>query len=259
MKTDAAPASGLTFDWPRRGGFSFLFSGCVVLSLLAHVATFFLFQVSDPPGTSIPRTAPTVSVLTPSSPEAIALLHWIDAQDPALVATANSITPPGIYDIAYTPSYATMRTAPLGPAEPVVIVPFPSAREPLAIITSADPQPLLPTTVSEPHPTTFLFTSSLATRAPASLPTYAWKSRTSTPVQPSQFLIAVTDRGEVRFVFPQGVPDNPALESEAAAYLQTLTFAPSDRPITWATATVSWGDDAYAANQTAAIKPQTSP
>ena len=93
------PANRLTFDWPRRDGFPLILFGCVVASFFAHAATFFLFQVADPLGTSIPPSAPQVSVLTPSSPEAIALLHWIDAQDPALVATANAVTPPGLLEI----------------------------------------------------------------------------------------------------------------------------------------------------------------
>ena len=104
MKAPAS-AENLTFDWPRREGFPFILFGCVVASFFAHAATFFLFQVADPLGTSIAPSAPQVSVLTPSSPEAVALLHWIDAQDPALVAAAYSVTPPGISDIADRPSY----------------------------------------------------------------------------------------------------------------------------------------------------------
>jgi hypothetical protein len=222
----------------------------MAVSLLAHAATFVLFQASDPPRTSIARTAPTVSVLTPSSPEAIALLHWIDAQDPALVATANSITPPGIYDIAYTPSYATMRTAPLGPPESGAAVGFPPARDPLAIIGSADPRREFPPVVEPPRPTTFLFSGSLASRVPPSFPAFGWKSRAMTPVEASRFLIAVTDQGEVRFVFPQTSSGNPALDDQAAAYVQKLAFAPGDRPIVWATATVTWGDDAYEIGKT---------
>lgn len=251
MKADA-PTLNLTFDWPRREGFPFVLFGCVVVSLFAHAATFFLFQVNEPLGTSIPRTPPQVSVLTPSSPEAIALLHWIDAQDPALVATANSITPPGLFDLAYRPSYATLRTLPLGPVEQLATVAFPAAREPLAIITSADAKPALPPAADDSHPTTARFSPALAGRAPAPLPPFVWQSRATAPVKPATFLIAVTDRGEVRFLFLQDLQepsDDPTLDAQAAAWLQTLTFAPAEAPITWATVTVLWGDDAYGANQ----------
>ena len=247
MKADA-PDPNLTFDWPRREGFPFVLFACVAASLFAHAATFFLFQVADPLRTSLPRSAPQVSVLTPSSPEAIALLHWIDAQDPALVATANSVTPPGVFDIAYRPSYATMRTAPLGPVEQPVAVAFPPARDPLAIITSADARPSAPPAVSAPHPTAVIFSSALAGRAPAPLPPLSLKTRTAEPLEPTRHLIGVTARGEVRFVFLQSSSGNPALDDQAAAHLQTLAFTPGDAPITWATATVTWGDDAYLEN-----------
>ena len=239
---------GLTFDWPRRGRFPFILFGCVAASLFAHAATFFLFQVADPIRTSLPRSAPQVSVLTPSSPEAIALLHWIDAQDPALVATANSVAPPGLFDIAYRPSYAIKRTAPLGPVEQPVAVAFPPARDPLAIIGSADARPPAPPAVSAPHPTTIIFSSALAARAPTPLPPLALKTHTAEPVEPTRLLIGVTDRGEVRFIFPQSSSGNPALDEQAAAHLQTLAFTPGDAPITWATATIAWGDDTYGEN-----------
>ena len=245
-----APATGpdLTFDWPRREGFPFLLLGCVAVSFFAHAATFFLFQVADPLRTSLPPSAPQVSVLTPSSPEAIALLHWIDAQDPALVAAADSVTPPGLTGIAYRPSYATMRTAPLGPVEHAVAVAFPPARDPLAIITSADAKPPAPPPVSTPHPTTVAFSSALAARAPAPLPPLVLKARTAEPAEPTRQLIGVTARGEVRFVFLQSSSGNSALDGQSAAHLQTLAFAPGETPITWATATITWGDDAYGEN-----------
>lgn len=245
MKADA-PAPSLTFDWPRREGFPFILLGCVIASLLAHAATFFLFQVNDPRGTSIPRTAPQVSVLTPSSPEAIALLHWIDAQDPALVASASSVTPPGLFDIAYRPSYATMRTAPLAPAETPVTVSFPSARDALAIITSTAPQPAVPPVAEQSHLTTVRFSSTLDGRTPTAPPALVLQTRALEPAEPTRHLIGVTDRGEVRFLFLQDSSSQPALDDQAAAHLQSLRFPPSEAPITWAIATVIWGDDAYA-------------
>ena len=244
MKADAT-APNLTFDWPRREGFPFLLFGCVAASLFAHAATFFLFQVADPLRTSIPPSPPQVSVLTPSSPEAIALLHWIDAQDPALVAATNSVAPPGVFDIAYRPSYAAMRTAPLGPVEQPVAIAFPPARDPLSIITSADAKAAVPPAVSAPHPTAVVFSSALAGRAPAPLPPLILKTHTAEPVEPTRQLIGVTDRGEVRFVFLQSSSGNPALDEQAAAHLETLAFAAADAPITWAIATIAWGDDTY--------------
>ncbi len=258
MKAEAT-APSLIFDWPRREGFPFVLFACVAASLFAHAATFFLFQVNEPLGTSIPRTPPQVSVLTPSSPEAIALLHWIDAQDPALVATANSITPPGLFDLAYRPSYATPRTLPLGPVEQPVVVSFPAAREPLAIITSTAPKITPAPAAHTSEPTIARFAPSLASRAPTPPPPLIWKTRASSPVEPAHFLLAVTDRGEVRFLFLQNSSGNPALDEHATAWLQNFAFAANEAPITWATATVTWGDDAFAANQQSGISNQQSP
>ena len=258
MKADAR-APGLTFDWPRGEGFPFVLFGWLAISLLAHAASFFLFQVAEPLGTTIPDPAPRVSVLTPSSPEASALLHWIAAQDPALAAAAASVTPPGLPDIAYRPSYATMRTAPLGPVETPVAVPFPPARDPLAVITSADPRPAPQPIPGAPQPTAISFSAALASRAPAALPPLVPKTRAAEPVEPTRHLIGVTDRGAVRFVFLQSSSGNPALDEQAAAHLQTLVFPPADAPLTWATATVTWGDDAYGENPKSEIRNPKSP
>lgn len=247
MKTPA-PADRLIFAWPRREGFPFILFGCVAASLFAHAATFFLFQVADPLGTSIPPSAPQVSVLTQSSPEAIALLHWIDAQDPALVAAASAVTPPGLLDLPYRPSYATMRTAPLGPVELPVAVPFPAARDPLAIIASAEVKAVAPPAVSAPQPTSVRFAAALASRVPEPLPPLVLKVRATAPIEPASYLVGVNNRGAVRFVFLQNSCGQPALDEQAAAHLQTLAFAPNDAPITWASATVTWGDDAYGEN-----------
>lgn len=247
MKADAT-APGLTFEWPRPEGFPFALLGCMAVSLLAHAATFFLFQVAEPLGTTLSHSAPQVSVLTPSSPEAIAFLHWIDAQDPALVAAASSVTPAGLPEIAYRPSYATMRTAPLGPVETPVAVPFPAARDPLAVIASADPRPAPSPVASAAQPTAVSFSATLANRAPSPLPQLVPKTRATEPAEPTRYLIGVTDRGAVRFVFLQSSSGHPALDEQAAAHLQRLVFTPSDTPVTWAEAIVAWGDDAYGEN-----------
>jgi hypothetical protein len=239
------PDQNLTFDWPRREGFSFVLFGCVCASLVAHAATFFLFQVADPVRTTIPRPAPQVSILTPSSPENIALLNWIAAEDPALVASANSVNPPAILDVKYRPSYAVMRTSPIGPVDEPVTVPFPAGREPLAVITGVAQVAAPAAIVHTPHPTRITFSGALASREIAAQSPLVLKSRPSDPVEPARWLAGVSDRGEVRFLFLQASSGNPALDEQAAAHLQTLEFSPSAEPITWGIAIVSWGDETY--------------
>ncbi|MCE9609750.1 MAG: hypothetical protein K8R23_06030 [Chthoniobacter sp.] len=219
--------------------------GCVAISLAAHAGAFFLFQVTEPPGSTIARAAPQISVLTPSSPEAVALLRWIDAQDPALAATIASAPPTALLETTYRPSYATMRTAPLGPVENMVAVPFPAARDPFEIIARADARPAPPASAGVVQPTTLTFAEPLARRAPSAPPPLVPRQRANEPVEPARFLLGVTARGEVRFTFLQDSSGQPALDEQVAAHLQTLVFAPADAPMTWASASVIWGNDAY--------------
>src|ERR1700733_6449459 len=120
----------LTFHWPVEKGFPFVLFVCVAGSLFAHAATFFLFQVVYPQRVTIPQPAPHVSLLTPSSPENIALLRWIEAEDPALLANDNPVVPPGLAMVRYRPSFNTLRTEPLGsPVEKAPAVRFPRAED----------------------------------------------------------------------------------------------------------------------------------
>ena len=90
--------------------------------------------------------------------------------------------------------------------------------------------------------TTATFSSARALIRPLDFSTTA---RATAPVEPSQFLLGITDRGEVRFVFLQKSSGDPALDAGAAASLTGAAFAPDAAPITWAHATITWGDDAY--------------
>src|SRR5579871_1381696 len=129
MKTPV-PEAELTFVSANDRGFPFILFLCVLGSVLLHAATFFLFQVVYPQRVTIPAPAPRVSLLTPSSPENIALLRWIEAEDPALVASDHADAPPGLAEVRYRPSFARPRTAPLGaPEEQPHAVRYPPARD----------------------------------------------------------------------------------------------------------------------------------
>ena len=131
---DSIAVGDLTFSTPDDKGFPYVLFLCVLGSFLAHAGTFFLFQVVYPQRVTIPQPAPHVSLLTPSSPENIALLRWIEAEDPALVANDNPVSPPGLADVHYHPSFTSPRTAPLGaPAEQTQTVHFPRAEDRLSV------------------------------------------------------------------------------------------------------------------------------
>lgn len=240
-------ASGppLTFHWPEREGFSWLLFGFVLLSFAAHAASFFLFQVVYPQRATLPRRAPQLHLLAGATPEERAMIEWIDAEDPSLVAGANSVTPARLLDVEYRASFATPRTAPHSVAEERSGVQFPAVKSPLAIIRSATPSSPAPTPAPPPRPTQVRFSAALAGRPLAQEPHLIPVVKASAPLEPSRYLIGVTDRGEVRFVFLQSSSGDPALDAEGATRLARATFAPDPAPVTWAHAAITWGGDAY--------------
>ena len=237
--------TGLIFDWPERERFPFILFGCVFLSLVIHAATFYVFQVGYPQRVTIPPPPPLVSLLTPSNPENIALLRWIAAEDPALVATAHSVVPPDLLVVRYRPSWETVRTGPLGSVETPLPVQYPPPRSPLSIIGTTAPAPIPETRATLPMRTTLALSSALAER-PVKPPSFHWTQRSSLPLQPLRALIGVTDRGEVRFTFVQRSSGTAGIDAEALHQLASLRFAPGGGAITWGIATVDFGAEAYA-------------
>jgi hypothetical protein len=250
----------LIFDWPQPKRFSFVFLGCVVISLVAHAATFFVFQVVYPQRVTISQQPPRVSLLRPSTPENIALLHWIEAEDPALAGGGATADPPGLAEIRYEPSYAVPRTAPLSlPAEWPEPVRFPAAKDPVSLIASASARPPKALPTSPSRPTSVSFYGPLASRSHKETHALSFESPSAVPLQPSRFMIGVTDQGEVRYIFLQESSGDPAFDSLASSHLQQLNFAASETPISWGFALFSWGDDAYGVRNSPRADPQFPP
>jgi hypothetical protein len=246
------------FGWEVRRRFQWSLFGFVLLSATAHALTFFLFRIADPTRVSVPPPAPEVSLLLPTTPENRSLLRRIEADDPALEVAATSVRPPGLLDGKYKPSYETLRTSPRTVAESSDPVPIPPAKDPLAIIRGSRPREVPAGATPPPVPTRVSFSPELQARAPQSPPDLAFEKRSDAPLEAAKFLIGVTDRGEVRFVFLQRPSGNPALDQQAANQLPHFDFSRGTAPITWGFATISWGDDAYRGNRKSEIKNQKS-
>ncbi len=244
MNADPAPPA-LVFDWPCPSRFQWKFFGLILLSALVHVATFFLFQIVYPPRVSIPPPAPEISLLLPTTPENRALLRRIEADDPALVAATPGVTPPKLLQQKYLPSYNTVRTQPRTVAAEAAVTRYPSPKDPLTIIRSAAQPPQLADVALPPVPTRIDFSSPLAVRAPSARSAWDFTARATRPLEPAAFLIGITDRGEVRYVFLQRSSGDSALDSQAAAQLPGFDFQPAEAPITWGMATIIWGDDVH--------------
>lgn len=251
MSTEAPKSA---FFWPGRNRSSWRLAAIIFFTLFLHAATFFLFTAAAPSINPPPRTAPAIQMLTPFgpdgqlSPENESLLRWIETEDPALVARIPNVAMPDKVDVPYRPSFATMRTAPLGlPAEAPTVL-FPPARDAMTLIQSEQPSRHLPQAPLPAQATEVHFSTTLQARlkkAPKLHPT----SRSEQLVQASQFLIGVTPDGETRFVFPQKSESgsSPALEQEAAAFLSSVRFEPTNGSILWGSVEVRWGDEVSAA------------
>jgi hypothetical protein len=242
-----------TFAWPTRERSSWLLAGLIFAMLLLHSAAFFLFQAAAPAINPPPRTAPAVQLLTPfttsgeSSPENQSLLRWIEAEDPALVARLPDVSLPAPLQapVPYRPSYAIPRTPPLGaPIEPVSIL-FPPARDALSIIQSGTPRDQPTAHQVAPRKTRLSFSPNLAKRVARTIE-FAPQTRTDKMVEPTEFLIGVSETGETKFVFLQKRESGniPALNEEARSFVSTLQFQPAPATnITWGNLTIHWGDE----------------
>jgi len=244
----SSTAAKLTFLAPDDDGFSYILFLCVLGSFLAHAGTFFLFQVVYPQRVTIPQPAPRVSLLTPSSPENVALLRWIEAEDPALVANDNPLVPPGLVDVHYRPSFASPHTAPLGaPAEQAEGVRFPRAVDQLSPVQSSSPGPETATKPPATVATSVTFSGSLTGRPIVKNPPVTFTYHASAPAENTTAFIGVADSGEVRFTVLELSSGDPSLDEVALAHLRQIAFAPANSPLTWGFVTYTWGTDAYAA------------
>lgn len=238
--------AAMTFAWANPKGWAAAMPGFLLLSVVSHAATFFLFQIVYSDRVTIAPPVPTVSLLDPRRPDHQALLRLIEAEDPAPVAAVQALVPRQLLDVPYRPSYATVRTFPQTLPEPEVAAQFPPPRDPFAIIRSAAPAPAESAPPLPPSATRVAFSGALADRAVVRTAPIAFQTRAATSLFPARFLIGVTDRGEVRFVFLQSSCGDLAADDEAAAHLARVSFSPGENPMTWGHAVFQWGDDVYA-------------
>jgi hypothetical protein len=249
MNQAGTPRS-LTFSWEQVRRIPLVLPALVLVSALGHFGAFFLFQVVYPPQASINAPHPSLTLADPRRPDHQALLRWIDAEDPAPASTGVSSITDRLLDLPYRPSYATMRTMPLPVPEPPPTILFPPARDPLAIIRSVEAKATPAPPPSPVKPTRVVFSPEFAGRVPRSLPPLTMTTRVSKAVDAAEFLIGVSDRGEVRFIFLQrasaDVDEAAALDAEAADRLMRVKLDPGPAELTWGRARIEWGPDIYA-------------
>jgi hypothetical protein len=218
--------------------------GFIGLSLFAHAATFFVFQAVYPERVTIPPPAPQVALLTGATPEHLALLRWVAAEDPALVVDSTGAEPPQVMEIPYRPSYATLRTPPRSAPDETER----PEQAPSPIVLPFGPEFKRADAPQAPPPvaTSVRLAGPLAARTLVRGGQLALKA--SAPLQPARFLIGLSAKGEARFSFLQDSSGDSAADRAAAAWLASAAFSPGEPAIAWGTATIEWGSDAYPPN-----------
>jgi len=239
MKPQAPPTPGLLFHWEKRRGFNWL-PGFLLLSVLAHGASFFLFTIVYPEQVILTPPPPSITCLDHDNPDHKALLAWIDARDPARIASPVPLHPSVLFQARYHASYLSEHTSP----RTALHSPTPPPLAPVAPTDAIDElrprnPPSSPTTAGEP--TRVAFSDSLAARTPNSPPAlnipYA-----GPPLKPARILLGITQRGEVRFTYIQESSGNTEADHAAMDALTPIAFAPGATEITWGFATVHWGE-----------------
>jgi hypothetical protein len=243
---NSTPEPRTTFHWEVLRRFPTVLPGFILISLLVHAATFFIFRVTYPPQASMAAPPPEVTVLDPNRPDHQALLRWIEAEDPSPAINGGNAVTDRLLQVEYKPSYARLRTPPLTLPEETLRTQFPPARDPLAIIRSVEAKPPVSAPPPAGDPTRVTLSGPLKSRAADPMPRFDLATKSTAELEEAAFLVGVDARGVVQYVMPQLSSGNAAADDAAMKYLSTLRLSPGDQAISWGRATIQWGADAFA-------------
>lgn len=233
----------LIFRWPERRA-SLMLPLLFVASAIVHAFGFYVFQVVYPPtGSTTPQPA-QVTFLA-DTPENDAMLRWAESQDPSLAARMQEVTPPGLGEVRYIPSYATEHALPAALEEKPKTTVFPPARD-LSSLLAAPTKPCAAGFGAVR--TKFCFGEELRKRDAGGKTVFPAISKNGETLRPSEFLLSIDDRGEVRYCFLQESCGEPEMDKAAETVLRQHAFKHTDTPspLLWGFATVDWGIEAYA-------------
>lgn len=247
---NADPAEGLVFSGREAGVIPWTLLGFILLSACVHAFGFYIFQTIYPPAAHVGPPPVQVGLLTPGTPEADAILRWIDSEDPALASEPGKALVPDLMSLPYNPSYNTVHARPVMAPATEAPLPYPAGASGLDLVRMAASHPAgSPPPAAPPAAATVLsFSGSLKDAALDPLPSFdgLQQAEPGDELQPARFLLGVSDRGEVRYVFLQDTSGDRTLDAAASRILEKVRFHPSATPLTWGFATFYWGSGVYA-------------
>jgi hypothetical protein len=240
---------GLVFTWnhPRRRRRAI--AGFLVASVVLHALCFYAFQIVYPPAVALLPPPGRVTVIAPTTEEGRVLLHWLEAEDPALASTTQ---PPAdgrslaMPVIQHAPSFLgrqpALREMPPSVPSPAV----PSAQPPGPV----EPPRVPIQEVAKVAPTIVRLSTELETLGAMQGPEMKFTATSHESPQTAQFLVAVNENGAVRYCFLEKSSGDAVLDEQARKYLALCRRAAIRDPkseirndFVWGTATVEWGND----------------
>jgi len=240
-----AEESPLIFRWPDCKEISLALPLFLIVSLLAHAGTFYLFQIVYPPSATTPNPPVEASFWQKTSDDSPIGL-WLAAEDPTLMTWPKAATPPQSFDQPYQPFFNTVRAEPQQVSNNDGYVPFPRGLS-LHEEMRAGHSPVGDSLPQKALRTQITFSADLNSLAPDTFPELPFKRLSIETLQPAIFFIGISDAGDILYSFVEVSSGNPSADEVAEAYLSALKCKPSGGHPRWGFVTFHWGVDSMKA------------
>ncbi|OHE77631.1 MAG: hypothetical protein A3F67_10180 [Verrucomicrobia bacterium RIFCSPHIGHO2_12_FULL_41_10] len=258
----------MLFEWPLKTSPRLALPLFLLLAVILHVSTIFLFNiVYDPPQVTKPVSA-QILFLLPGSPASEKLSSWLQANDPAIFSplkTAAAVRPkitPYIYQSHYI---LPLPLRPLPSQEEKSIEPLLPSNSEITVPPTLDPALFFPTNtfyadtnlnstkqqwnLSNPQEilsiptkkTSVRFFDNLTQRLPlVPLEAPVYPDSITTPLRPTELTINIDAEGIPRHAIIRQSSENPLADETATHWVMAQHFTPSSHE-NWGHILVLWG------------------